>query len=71
MWSDWHDVPILTYVAANMMESLAKDQFIDGLQDESISLRFIVCKSKPSTLRQALEETVKVESFDMASRHMW
>ena len=53
--------------AANMIEVLAKDQFIDALQSEDMRLR--VRQSRPSTLRQALEASLELESFELASRH--
>ena len=53
--------------AADMIEVLAKDQFIDALQDEEMRLR--VRQSRPSTLRQALETSLELESFELASRH--
>ena len=53
--------------AANMIEVLAKDQFIDALQNEDMRLR--VRQSRPSTLRQTLEAALELESFELASRH--
>ena len=50
-----------------MIEVLAKDQFIDAMQDEEMTLR--LCQSCPSTLRQVLETSLELESFELASRH--
>ena len=47
--------------AADMIEVLAKDQFIDALQDEEMRLRL--------RQRQALEMSLELESFELASRH--
>ena len=49
-----------------MIKVLAKDQFIDALHDEEMQLK--VCQSRPSTLCQALEASLELESFQLASR---
>ena len=54
------------YAAVKMIEVLAKDQLIDALHDEEMRLK--VCQSRPSTLRQALEASLELESFELASR---
>lgn len=62
-WTSWR-CRVTAYshiVAANMIQALAKNQFIDSLQDEDMSLR--VCQSWPSTPWQALEAALEVESF--------
>ena len=52
--------------AVEMIEVLAKDQFIDALHAEEMRLK--VRQSRPSTLRQALEASLELESFELASR---
>lgn len=37
------------------------------MQDEDMRLR--VCQSRPSALRQALQTSLELESFELASRH--
>ena len=49
-----------------MIEVLAKDQFIDALHDEEMRLK--VRQSRPSTLHQALEASLELESFELTSR---
>ena len=51
----------------SMVQVLAKDQFVDSLCDEDMRLRIL--QSKPSTLRDALQTALELESFQMASRH--
>lgn len=50
----------------SMVQVLAKDQFIDSLCDEEMRLRIL--QSKPSTLRDALQTALELESFQIASR---
>ena len=50
----------------SMAEILAKDQFIDALPDEEMRLK--VRQSHPSTLQHALETSLELESFELASR---
>ena len=49
-----------------MIKVLAKDQFVDALHDEEMRLK--ICQSWPSTLNQALEALLELESFELASR---
>ena len=44
-----------------MLEALAKDQFVDAVNDDDIRLR--IAQSRPTTLRQALEIALELESF--------
>ena len=52
--------------AQAMIVVLAKDQFIDALPDEDMHLR--IRRSRPLTLRQALETALELESYSMASK---
>ena len=52
--------------AAEMVEVLAKDQFIDALPDEEFRLR--LRQSKPETLQQALEQALELESIYQANK---
>ena len=52
--------------AVEMIEVLAKDQFIDALHNEEMRLK--VRQSRPSMLRQVLEASLELESFELASR---
>ena len=52
--------------AVEMIKVLAKDQFVDALHNEEMRLK--VCQSWPSTLHQALEASLELESFELASR---
>ena len=49
-----------------MIIVLAKDQFIDALQDEDMRLR--IRQSRPVNLWQALETAQELESYIVASR---
>ena len=49
-----------------MVIVLAKDQFIDALPDEDTRLR--IRQSRPTSLRQALETAMELESFAIASK---
>ena len=51
---------------AEMVEVLAKDQFIDALPDEEFRLR--LRQSKPETLQQALEQALELESIYQANK---
>ena len=48
-----------------MLEALAKDQFVDAVHDDDIRLR--IAQSRPTTLRQALEIALELESFVLAN----
>lgn len=50
-----------------MLEALAKDQFVDAVQDDNIRLR--IAQSRPTTLGQALEIALELESFALANKH--
>ena len=50
----------------DMVETLARDQFLDAFAEE---LRLKVRQNRPSTLRQALEIALEMESFELAGRH--
>ena len=52
--------------AAQMVEILAKDQFIDALPDEDFRLR--LRQGKPGTLQQALEQALELESLYQANK---
>ena len=52
--------------SAEMLEVLAKDQFIDALTDEDFRLR--IRQNKPETLRNALEQALELESIQLANR---
>ena len=49
-----------------MLEALAKDHFVDAVQDDEICLR--IAQGRPTTLRQALEIALELESFALASK---
>ena len=49
-----------------MIETLAKDQFIDALHDEDMRLK--LRQSRPETLRRAVETALELESCQLASR---
>lgn len=49
-----------------MVMALAKDQFIDALQDEDTKLR--IRQLRPETLQQALESALELESYYLAGR---
>ena len=44
-----------------MLKAFAKDQFVDAVHDDDIRLR--IAQSRPTTLRQALEIALKLESL--------
>ena len=48
-----------------MLESLAKDQFIDSLTDEDTKLR--IRQNRHESLQQALEVALELESYQLAS----
>ena len=50
-----------------MLESLAKDQFIDLLTDEDRKLK--IRQNRPESLQQALEAALELEYYQLASRH--
>ena len=54
------------YAAPEMLELLAKDQFIDSWSDENMKLR--VRQSCPGTLQLVLEAALELESYQVASR---
>ena len=51
-----------------MLEALAKDEFVDAVHDDDIRLR--IAQSRPTTLRQALilEIALELESFVLANK---
>ena len=49
-----------------MLEALAKDQFVNAVHDDDIRLR--IAQSRPTTLRQALEIALELESFVLANK---
>lgn len=49
-----------------MLEVLAKDQFIDSLPDEDLRIR--VRQNRPQTLQQTLETALELESYQLASK---
>ena len=51
---------------AEMVEVLARDQFIDALPDEEFRLR--LRQNKPATLQEALEQALELESIYQANR---
>ena len=65
------DVERLTRLAypeasAEMIEVLSKDHFIDALIDEDSRLR--LRQNKPETLRHALEQSLELESIQLANK---
>ena len=52
--------------APGMINVLAKDQFIDAITDENIRLH--IRQSKPTSLREALEHALILESYHLANR---
>ena len=52
--------------AAETVEVLAKDQFIDALSEEDFRLR--LRQNKPRTLQQALEQALELESIYQANK---
>lgn len=50
-----------------MLQVLARDQFIDSLTDEEMRLR--VRQNRPSSLKEALQCALELESYQLASRH--
>lgn len=50
----------------SMLDLLAKDQFVDSLPDEDMRLR--IRQSRPSSLHEALQVAVELDSFQQASR---
>ena len=50
-----------------MLQMLARDQFIDSLSDEEMRLR--VRQNRPSSLKEALQCALELESYQLASRH--
>ena len=52
--------------AEQMVIILAKDQFIDALPDEETRLR--ITQSRPTSLREALETAMELESYAIASK---
>ena len=49
-----------------MLELLAKDQFIDSLQDGDMRLR--LRQAHPKNLREALQSALELEAFQLASQ---
>ena len=49
-----------------MLEDLAKDQFVDAVHDDDIRPRIV--QTRPTTLRQALEIALELESFVLANK---
>jgi hypothetical protein len=49
-----------------VLDTLAKDQFIDALVDDELRLR--VAQGRPSTLRAALGVSLEIESFTLAAK---
>ena len=49
-----------------VLETLAKDQFIDALVDDELRLR--VAQGRPATLRAALGVSLEIESFTLAAK---
>ena len=49
-----------------LLEALAKDQFVDAVHDDDIRLR--IAQSRPTTLRQALEIALELKSFSLANK---
>ncbi len=65
------DVERLTRLAypdapTSMIDSIAKDQFIDAFSDEDMRLR--IRQSRPTTIREALAVALELESYQLASR---
>ena len=52
--------------APGMIDVLAKDQFIDAITDKDIRLR--IRQNKPTSLREALEHALELESYHLANR---
>jgi len=50
----------------SMLEVLGKDQFIDALPQEDMRLR--IRQMRPSSLREALEHALELESYELASQ---
>ena len=66
------EVDRLTYLAypdatAAIMQTFAKDQFIDSLSDEEMCLR--VRQNRPNSLKEALQCALELESYQLANRH--
>ena len=51
--------------AEPMIETLAKDQFIDALHEDT---RLKLRQRRPGSLREALETALELESYQLASR---
>ena len=49
-----------------MLDSLAKDQFIDALTDDDTKLR--VKQGRPRSLKEAVELSLELESFQLANK---
>jgi hypothetical protein len=56
-----------TAPSTTMLELLAKDQFIDALQDGDMRLR--LRQAHPKNLREALQSALELEAFQLASQH--
>ncbi len=50
----------------SMVDVLARDQLVDALPDDDMRLR--IRQSRPETLRQALQVSLELESYQLASR---
>ena len=51
----------------NMLDIIVKDQFLDALRDEDLRLR--IRQSRPTSLNEALEQALELESYQLANRH--
>ena len=59
----------MAYPDASMdvQNALSQDQFIDALPDDDMRLR--IKQERPKTLQRALELSLELESFQLASKH--
>lgn len=52
--------------ADDMLEIIVKDQFLDALRDDDLRLR--IRQNRPTTLNEALERALELESYQVANR---
>ena len=60
----WSILPV--WLIQEQRTKCCKSQFLDALQDEDIRLR--VRQNRPASLREALEQALELESYQLASR---
>ena len=52
--------------ADDMLEVIVKDQFLDALRDDDLRIR--IRQNRPTTLNEALEQALELDSYQMANR---